>query len=218
MRGIDFSDLERLALQVLRRDRERQVGTLRPSPDRLHRQIHHVLVDEYQDINGVQDAILSLVSREYVAGRPWRRIPPNLFCVGDVKQSIYGFRLAEPARFLERYDRFNDCEERRRKVIDLQANFRSRAPLLEALNGLFERLMTREAADIDYDESHKLRPGAIYPPAGAGAFHWRADRAAPAAAQDAIRRADAEDDEDAGGELRSDASARHRSSRRGSTS
>ena len=201
-RGIDFSDLERLTLQVLRKDDN---GRWIPSPVARACQRHfaHVLVDEYQDVNGVQEAILSLVSRDpqswhglpaRVGGRevnqrlnpdailsdesPTRagsscheqglrqsRTDPNLFCVGDVKQSIYGFRLAEPVRFLERYHRFKS-NPRAGAVIDLQANFRSRAPLLGALNGLFERLMTREAADLTYDDSQKLRPGATYPPAG----------------------------------------------------
>src|SRR5262249_55642231 len=127
----------------------------------------HVLVDEYQDINGVQDAILKLVSRECLPGKS-RELPPNLFCVGDVKQSIYGFRLAEPARFLQRAERYRKGDGG--QVIDLQANFRSRAPLLEAINALFERLMTREAADIDYDQSQRLKPAAHYPPRQPASF------------------------------------------------
>ena len=162
-RGVDFADLERLSLKLLR---TRENGKWVPSPvaRACHRQIAHVLVDEYQDINGVQEAILNLVSHECLPPDSGHSATPNLFCVGDVKQSIYGFRLAEPARFLERYDRFkSDAAEGR--VIDLQANFRSRAPLLNALNGLFARLMTKEAADLDYDESQELRPGAIFPAA-----------------------------------------------------
>ena len=170
-RGIDFADLERLTLKVLRSLEDgRWIAS--PIALALQRQIAHVLVDEYQDINGVQEAILALVNRENPPHHnPLPRsteregMKPNLFCVGDVKQSIYGFRLAEPGRFLERYDRFKSNAASGR-VIDLQANFRSRAPLLEALNGLFERLMTKEAADIDYDDSQKLKPGATFPPAG----------------------------------------------------
>lgn len=156
-RGVDFADLERLTLRLLRTDDGR------PSPiaESLHQRIQHVLVDEYQDINGVQDAILRLVSRECLGES--KRVVPNLFCVGDVKQSIYGFRLAEPDRFLRRAEDYRDgCGG---QVIDLQANFRSRGPLLEAINALFERLMTREAADINYDESQRLKPAATYPPA-----------------------------------------------------
>jgi ATP-dependent helicase/nuclease subunit A len=137
-----------------------------------------VLVDEYQDINEVQDAILNLVSRECVEGDPACG-PQNLFCVGDVKQSIYRFRLAEPGRFLRRDAKFRSRkpEAGSRKsegvggeVIDLQTNFRSRAPLLGVINGVFERLMTRDAADIEYEQSHMLRPGLKYPAGGAECF------------------------------------------------
>jgi ATP-dependent helicase/nuclease subunit A len=107
-----------------------------------------VLVDEYQDINELQDSILGLVSRERAQ-----------FCVGDVKQSIYRFRLADPHRFIARYKRRNDGEA----VIDLQTNFRSRAPLLHTLNGVFAALMTEPAAEIQYDQSHYLTPSEASP-------------------------------------------------------
>jgi ATP-dependent helicase/nuclease subunit A len=175
-RRVDFADLERLALRLLRATDGGPSGVARS----LHRQIAHVLVDEYQDINGVQDAILSLVSRgtgyQPVSSLNQGHGPvahategtsPNLFCVGDVKQSIYGFRLAEPGRFLERYARMKAGGEG--QVIDLQSNFRSRGPLLEAINGLFARLMTAEAADIEYDESQKLRAAATFPADSDGA-------------------------------------------------
>lgn len=161
-RVVDFSDLERFSLHVLN---EGKHGEVAPSPAarRYHKRFKHVLVDEYQDINEVQDAILSLLSRETV----WRdpATPGNLFCVGDVKQSIYRFRLAEPARFLDRQKLFKEAsgKPRRGEVIDLQSNFRSRAPLLEAINGVFERLMSAAAVDIDYDQSHRLAAGLVYP-------------------------------------------------------
>lgn len=162
--SLDFSDLERLTLQVLRAaDPD---GKLTPSPTAraYHRQFRHVLVDEYQDINEVQDAILRLISRECVLGD--NDAPQNLFCVGDVKQSIYRFRLADPRRFLERNDRFRRGPGAAAgTVIDLQQNFRSRAPLLAALNHVFERLMTAEAAEIHYDASQRLHPGASFPEA-----------------------------------------------------
>jgi ATP-dependent helicase/nuclease subunit A len=167
LRGLDFTDLERLALRTLRQD---NVGAaLLPSPIALafHQQFKHVLVDEYQDINDVQDAILSLVSTERVAGDAVRS---NLFCVGDVKQSIYRFRLAQPVRFLDRYKRFRGGDATG-AVIDLSANFRSRAPLLDAINALFERLMTERAMEIEYDAAQRLIPGADYPAAnGTPAF------------------------------------------------
>jgi ATP-dependent helicase/nuclease subunit A len=128
----------------------------------FHRRFKHVLVDEYQDINELQDAILSLVSTECVCDG--KRHRANLFCVGDVKQSIYRFRLAEAGRFLQRHREFRaDAGTRMGDVIDLQKNFRSRAPLLGAINGVFTRLMTQIAVDIEYDDSHKLHAGATYP-------------------------------------------------------
>jgi len=158
MRGLDFSDLERLALQLLR---DSHSESLAPSPigRLLHRQFRHVLVDEYQDINQVQDAILLLCSHECLGGQP-----SNLFCVGDVKQSIYRFRLAEPNRFLRRLELYSGGAAPGR-VIDLQSNFRSRQPLLEALNQVFVRLLTRAAVDIEYDHTQQLHPGLEYPDA-----------------------------------------------------
>ena len=160
-RVVDFADLERFALHVLSEGRD---GKLLPSPAarEYRRRFAHVLVDEYQDINEIQDAILSLVSREAMdekSHEPW-----NLFSVGDVKQSIYRFRLAETGRFLDRQRQFNrDREKRFGEVIDLQSNFRSRGALLEAINGVFERIMTAEAVDIEYDRSHRLQAGLAYP-------------------------------------------------------
>jgi ATP-dependent helicase/nuclease subunit A len=167
-RVVDFSDLERLALIVLS---DGPPSDRKPSPAArsYHRRFEHVLVDEYQDINEVQDAILALLSRECVHGETARG--GNLFCVGDVKQSIYRFRLAEAARFLDRQKSFRaPSEPRRGEVIDLQANFRSRAALLEAINAVFERLMSESAVDIEYDHSHRLHPGLNYPAANGQNF------------------------------------------------
>ena len=162
LRAMDFSDLERQTLRVLR---DPNAVELRPSPAArvYHERFDHVLVDEYQDINETQDAILYLVSRECLADCD-PRPAPNLFCVGDVKQSIYRFRLAEPGRFMERYHRFRD-DGVLGQLIPLQANFRSRGKLLDVLNGVFERLMTQSAAEIEYDDSHALRAGKEYPAA-----------------------------------------------------
>ena len=153
--GLDFNDLERLALQVLSDGPDRPSAVARS----YHAQFRHVMVDEFQDINAVQDAILSRLSRECL-GRPGGS---NLFCVGDVKQSIYRFRLADPKQFLARRDLYARDGDRGR-VIDLRQNFRSRGPLLAAVNAVFAKLMTKAAADIDYDASHQLVPGAAFPP------------------------------------------------------
>lgn len=164
LRALDFSDLERFTLQLLSEGNEKgkQPQQLRPSPIArlLHKQFHHVLVDEYQDINELQDAILSLASHECLAPD----LPPNLFAVGDVKQSIYRFRLAEPQRFLTRADHYR-LPNPVGRLIHLQNNFRSRGPLLDALNQLFERLMVGDATEITYDETHRLRPSASFPTA-----------------------------------------------------
>lgn len=164
-RGIDFSDLERIALDLLCEDR----ATLRPSDvaRSCHRAYRHVLVDEYQDINEVQDAILRLTSTECLDGQ----CVSNLFCVGDVKQSIYRFRLAEPMRFLDRETRYRDAAAKESvRVIDLTSNFRSRKPLLDAINAVFKRLMSAEAAEIEYDARHRLASGMAYPDATPTAF------------------------------------------------
>src|SRR5206468_3853261 len=136
-----FSDLERLALAALRE----KGGAPSPVAKLQHARFKHVLVDEYQDINEVQDEILRLVSRECLDDDT----PTNLFCVGDVKQSIYRFRLADPMLFLARQESFKR-HPTRGVVIDLQKNFRSRGPLLEAINSLFRRVMTRAAVEIEY--------------------------------------------------------------------
>jgi len=150
-RRLDFADLERLTLQILQKSEE-LVGT-------LHGQFRHVLVDEYQDINEIQDAILARVSREHSGGSG----QGNLFCVGDVKQSIFRFRLAEPRQFLERQMRFRSGQGG--VAIDLRENFRSRAPLLEAINAVFRRLLSGAGTMIQYDQSHQLRAGKNFPPA-----------------------------------------------------
>jgi len=166
---LDFADLERFALNILREGTGpvAEATPLRPSAvaRACHRQFKFVLVDEYQDINEIQDAILTLVSREVLGVRE-REAPPNLFAVGDVKQSIFRFRLAEPARFLDREKRFRMPENQSfGTVVDLRENFRSRGDLLGAVNSVFQRLMTASSADIEYDQTHELRAGTIYPPA-----------------------------------------------------
>jgi ATP-dependent helicase/nuclease subunit A len=165
LQALDFADLERMALKLLGNPRE---GKLVPSDLalQLHRRWKHVLVDEYQDVNEIQDEILALISTERV--EPDADFEPNLFTVGDVKQSIYNFRLAEPERFLQRAERFRDAHQTGGEVIDLQENFRSRPFLLDAVNQVFRRLMTKAAADIEYDQTQELRPppGKTDPPGG----------------------------------------------------
>ncbi|MGH7175875.1 MAG: UvrD-helicase domain-containing protein, partial [Tepidisphaeraceae bacterium] len=154
IRSLDFSDLERLTLEVLR-DPDSPVIAPGEVAKSYRQRFAHVLVDEYQDVNEVQEAILQLVSRETVPGDPTQNA--NLFCVGDVKQSIYRFRQAGPERFVHRYELFKSGA-RDGLVIDLQENFRSRQQILHALNGVFQLLMTRQAAEVQYTEAHHLHP------------------------------------------------------------
>ena len=155
---VDFSDLEHLCLKVLG---DPAPGGYIPTAAalELRRRFEEVLVDEYQDTNAVQEAIINLVSRQDEAR-------PNLFAVGDVKQSIYRFRLAEPGLFLEKYRRYPVTTGGRERRIDLNRNFRSRSHLVDAVNFIFRQLMTGSVAEISYDRAVELVYGADYPPAG----------------------------------------------------
>ena len=156
-RGVlDFSDLEHLAVRLL-------VGV--GGPTELARQLslryEEIMVDEYQDTNAVQNAIFSALSR---GGK-------NLFLVGDVKQSIYRFRLADPTIFLEKYRTFRPYTQARegeeRRII-LSKNFRSRPQVLEGANFLFRGLMSEEFGEMDYTDAEALYPGRTD-----GAGDWR---------------------------------------------
>ena len=177
-RGIvDFNDLEHFALAVLR-DEDAPAGELRPSARALALQekYEEVMVDEYQDTNGVQEAILSLVARA-----------DNLFTVGDVKQSIYRFRLADPRLFLKKHSEYPTAGGQYARI-DLSENYRSRAGVLAAVNWLFSQLMTPEAMELLYDEAAALHFAAQYPEdvpqslAGATELHIIESDAVPDAA------------------------------------
>ena len=148
--GLDFADLERYALELLAEDAAGETVTPSAAALALRGRYKYIFVDEYQDINPVQQAILDALS----AG-------DNVFGVGDIKQSIYGFRGAEPTIFLQRIA--PACVSPSLRV-DLNCNFRSAAGVLDFVNHLFARIMTAEVADIDYDEAARLRPA---PDAGA---------------------------------------------------
>jgi len=184
---LDFADLERFAYDLLRArpaspspcPRTLPPRSARPTPQggrgvtggdlrpvdgsdgpsdvarTLHHRFAHVLVDEFQDINPLQQAILTCVSRESDPTRPG-----NLFVVGDVKQSVYRFRLAEPAIFTERLRRFSKGD-RVGTSIYLQSNFRSRPEILDAVNFVFRRLMREGIGDVVYDQAAELRPGRV---------------------------------------------------------
>ncbi|MCH7720724.1 MAG: helicase-exonuclease AddAB subunit AddA [Planctomycetes bacterium] len=149
--ALDFSDLERRAYDLLTAGAD--AAAIRQE---LQRRFAHVLVDEFQDINPLQEAILRAVSREDDADRP-----DNLFVVGDVKQSIYRFRLAEPQLFLKREQQFDtpDAGPGSGSVIRLQKNFRSDPALLDGINAVFKRLMRSDVGGIAYDERAALHAG-----------------------------------------------------------
>lgn len=150
---LDFSDQEHLALRILTREED---GELVPSEaaDVFADYFAEIMVDEYQDSNLVQEAILNSICGS-------RKGRENRFMVGDVKQSIYRFRQAEPGLFLEKYVRYESGEEGMR--IDLHKNFRSREEVLCPVNEVFRRIMCRELGGIDYDEAAALKAGASYP-------------------------------------------------------
>lgn len=153
LNGLDFADVERLAFNLLHEDGD--LGRPSAIAKSLQQRFRYVLVDEFQDINPIQEAILRLTSREYDANQA-----DNLFVVGDVKQSIYRFRLAEPNIFLSRLESFRK-DDNSRKAIDLQANFRSRRIILDAVNLLFSALMRSGVGRIIYDDQAMLHPGAV---------------------------------------------------------
>jgi len=148
---VDFADLEHYCLQILLAPGSTPEAPV-PSPVAagLREYYVEVLVDEYQDINAVQETILRLVSRQDAAA-------PNLFMVGDVKQSIYRFRLAEPALFLEKYRAFDTGEDAGgARRIDLSHNFRSRESIIHAVNAVFRRIMTPAVGELAYDTAAEL--------------------------------------------------------------
>lgn len=145
---LDFNDLEHLALQVLgEKDSDGKWVPTRAA-NLYKEQFEEVLVDEYQDTNLVQETILSLISKEN-----------NRFMVGDVKQSIYRFRLAEPTLFLQKHKSYDKDGIGEGLRIDLSQNFRSRKEILHATNFIFRQLMDEEVGEIVYDKDAELHHG-----------------------------------------------------------
>lgn len=157
---VDFGDMEHFALEILTgRSEDHSPG---PVADELSRFYEEILVDEYQDSNLVQETMISCLSRE-------RFGTPNVFMVGDVKQSIYRFRLAKPELFLEKYEAYQK-EDGLYQKIELHKNFRSRPDVLKSVNDVFYGIMTKSLGNIRYTEDAALHPGADYPePAAEGA-------------------------------------------------
>ncbi|HVI20557.1 MAG TPA: helicase-exonuclease AddAB subunit AddA, partial [Bacillus sp. (in: firmicutes)] len=155
---VDFADLEHYCLDILLDPFAKKEGIMAPSEAAIayQQQFKEVLVDEYQDVNMVQEAIVQLVTKEGES-------TGNLFMVGDVKQSIYRFRLAEPNLFLSKYNRFTNDGEKSGLKIDLARNFRSRNEVLAGTNYLFKQIMGVNVGEIEYNEAAELVKGASYP-------------------------------------------------------
>lgn len=154
---IDFSDIEHYCLKILL-DEKSTPEEIIPSLAALdlREKYKEILIDEYQDSNLVQETILGVISKKDTAH-------PNRFMVGDVKQSIYRFRLAKPDLFIEKYNSFSDDGQGTQQRIDLFQNFRSRETILHGVNFIFRQLMTPALGEIEYDEKAALNPGAAYP-------------------------------------------------------
>lgn len=150
---IDFNDMEHMALQILV---EKDGDEVKPSPVamELSEYYEEIMVDEYQDSNMVQETILSSISKERIG-------KPNMFMVGDVKQSIYKFRLARPELFMHKYETYSN-EDSLYQKIDLHKNFRSRKLVLDAINFICEQIMTKKLGNIEYDEDAALYAGAKF--------------------------------------------------------
>ncbi|MBD5521539.1 MAG: helicase-exonuclease AddAB subunit AddA [Lachnospiraceae bacterium] len=156
---VDFDDMEHFALSILLNKKED--GSVEPTETALEYRSYfeEILIDEYQDSNLVQEYLLSAISGEDEGNF-------NRFMVGDVKQSIYKFRLARPELFMEKYDSYGMEEDDKTKNairIDLHKNFRSRKEVLTSTNAVFSQVMTKKPGGIEYDESAALYLGADYP-------------------------------------------------------
>ena len=158
---ISFSDMEHFALQILAKKDEN--GNIVPTPtaERYRDFFDEVMIDEYQDSNDIQETILGIISKED------EKIG-NRFMVGDVKQSIYKFRMAKPQIFLKKCETYKMGEDSLRDIrINLSNNFRSRKEVIDSVNFIFERCMKKDVGGIDYDENERLNLGNTdYPESG----------------------------------------------------
>ena len=152
---IDFNDMEHLALSILVKKEDGKV-VYTETADKLANRFEEILIDEYQDSNQLQEVILNAVSKTRLTGEN-----NNIYMVGDVKQSIYKFRLACPELFIEKYDTYGETGDNVR--IELQKNFRSRENVLECANDVFGHIMNKNFSGIGYDESVRLNAGFPYP-------------------------------------------------------
>ena len=152
---IDFNDMEHLALSILVKKEDGKL-VYTETADKLANRFEEILIDEYQDSNQLQEVILNAVSKTRLSGEN-----NNIYMVGDVKQSIYKFRLACPELFIEKYDTYGETGDNVR--IELQKNFRSRENVLECANDVFSHIMNKNFSGIGYDETVRLNAGFPYP-------------------------------------------------------
>jgi len=151
---LDFNDLEHFCLKILTvKDKD---GNILPSnvAKGYREKFEEILVDEYQDSNMVQEIILNIISRKDIG-------KPNIFMVGDVKQSIYRFRQARPELFLEKYNTYSTGDGGMYRKIQLFKNFRSRRNVIDTVNFIFSRIMSEEVGELNYDENEALNFGAV---------------------------------------------------------
>ncbi len=152
---VDFSDMEHFALQILLERDEDGGIVLRETAKAFQQHFEEIMIDEYQDSNEVQELLLRSISGESIGNY-------NRFMVGDVKQSIYKFRLARPEIFMEKYNTY--AQDDKEKVrIDLSMNFRSRREVTDSTNFICSQVMKREVGNVEYDEAAALYVGASYP-------------------------------------------------------
>lgn len=159
---VDFSDMEHFALEILVKKQDGQL-IYTEAADEFSRRFEEILIDEYQDSNLVQETLLRSVSR-------LRHGEHNIFMVGDVKQSIYRFRLARPELFMEKYETYS-LEDSVCQRIDLHKNFRSRPQVLSSVNFIFQQIMGKDLGGVEYDEAAALYPGASFPDAEKEEFY-----------------------------------------------
>ena len=158
---IDFTDMEHFALNILVQHEPGQ-----PAEEAVPTQaaleyrdfFAEILIDEYQDSNMVQELILKAIAKD-------EKAQSDRFMVGDVKQSIYRFRLARPEIFMEKLDRYERADAAQNRRIDLHRNFRSRRSVLDGVNAVFEKVMGRDLGGVEYDADARLQAGAAFPEA-----------------------------------------------------
>lgn len=150
-RVFDFSDIEHFALRILVDEQ-----TLEPTETarEFSKHFEEIMIDEYQDSNQVQEDILTAISREHQG-------VGNMFMVGDVKQSIYRFRMARPELFMEKYNTYTSDDSAHQRI-DLHKNFRSRNEVLDFTNDIFYKIMAADLGNVQYDDDAALYPGASY--------------------------------------------------------